>query len=412
MTKRIRKAKTTPPMKTKLLHIWRQSPWLSALLVVALLSPLLANSKPLVCKLHDNWFFPAFYDYFGAEKLYNPTHPLHGIAQNQDWRSAAFTFKIWPPIGVSPTETDPKSINTPPFRTISHPLGTDDQGHDMAAGLIAGARVAYTLGLLALLAASLIGITLGLLSGYFGDRGLRLSRWHLYFTLPLIVLALLFVYTTQHHLLSSGQIGFWCFFAILSIVIMAFLGAFGKFFLPASSSLQLPVALPLDMLIQRTSEVTNSFPKLLILTVLVALLQSTPSIYFIALIAGLFSWPGIAAYVRTEMLRVRSSDYLAAAKLSGIPEWRILIYHALPNALPSAYVVMALFAANAILLEASLAFLGIRNDSDIVSWGSLMHHARLYPTCWWLALFPGILITVNIYALYQLAMRRANQHLV
>jgi peptide/nickel transport system permease protein len=399
-------------MKTKLLQILRVSPWLSALVLVAILAPLLANSKPLACKLDGNWFFPAFYDYFGAKKLYNPEHPLHLIAQNQDWRGGKFQVQVFPPIGVSPTATDPQSINTPPFKTPSHPLGTDDQGHDMAAGLIAGARVACTIGLLALLAAGLIGITLGLLSGYLGDDSLRLSRWHVFLTAPLVLLALVLAYTTRHDLLSQGKVMVWAAFATLFAILGCLFSAFGKFLLPASSSLHRTVAVPFDLLLQRFSEVTNSFPKLIILTVLVAMVQRTPSIYFIAVVAGLFSWPGIAAYVRTEMLRIRSSDYLAAAKLSGLPQWRILLRHALPNAIPSAYVALALFAANAILLEASLAFLGIRNDGEIISWGSLMHHARLYPTAWWLALFPGILITGTIYALYRLAMRRSGEHLV
>jgi peptide/nickel transport system permease protein len=171
------------------------------------------------------------------------------------------------------------------------------------------------------------------------------------------------------------------------------------------------VAFPLDLLTQRVGEIMSSIPKLIVLTIFTALVGSSVSIYVIAALAGFFTWPGIATYVRAEMLRVREADYIAAARISGIGDGAILLRHAFPNAISAAYVPLALLVANAILLEASLSFLGIRRDAEMVSWGSIMLDARLYPTAWWLAIFPGLMVTSTVYALYTLSIRSSKPHI-
>jgi peptide/nickel transport system permease protein len=85
----------------------------------------------------------------------------------------------------------------------------------------------------------------------------------------------------------------------------------------------------------------------------------------------------------------------------GLSEWRILLRHALPNALRPAYTIFAFGVAGAILLEASLSFLGY-GDHNLVgaSWGSLLQNARSSPQLWWISLPPGMAICLTILALH------------
>jgi peptide/nickel transport system permease protein len=411
MTKHIRKAKTTPKMQIiKFIRTClKQQPWLTTLVIVSCLVPLLTNSKPLACKQDGKWYFPAWYDYVGAYQLYHPDYPLRQIALQNTWKTHQFEAKIGALISHDPAARDTDHRKAPPG-TPGHWLGTDTEGRDVVAGLISGARVALTIGLLALLAASFLGVTIGAVAGYFGDSGWQLSRWHLLVTFPLLCIFTVICYTVWHYVFEYQPLSWWLrLFGGWSLVL--FLCAFGKSRLPLRHWLYNTVAIPIDLITQRIAEVLNSLPKLIILTIIIAMQRTMPSLAVIALIAGAFAWPGIAAFVRAEMLRVRSLDYIAAARLSGLPQWKVVLRHALPNALPPAYVAMALFAANAILLETSLSFLGIRKDPDVVSWGSLMLGGGASSSTWWLAIFPGLCITLTIYSLYQTSMRRSSTHI-
>lgn len=398
-----------------LLRWLSKSWWLSALVIMSLLAPLLSNSKPLICRYNKEWYLPALTHSFDKQRFYRADHPLRNIALENNWKSASYDFSIFPLIPFDATDRDTKHQKISPFAQGQamrwrHWLGTDAAGHDVLAGLISGTKVAVWVGFLALLAASILGIGLGLIAGYFGDRGLNIKRWHLIVTLPVLVLLPICIYLSEHYTASHAPSVWWLFSRFAIVVLAVVIVAFGKFLLPAKSWLYNTVTIPIDLILMRLSEVTNSFPKLIILTAIIISLNSAPSLTFIAIVAGLVSWPIIAAFVRAELLRIRELGYIAAAKVSGIPEWKIMLKHALPNAMPAAYVAMALFAGHAILLETSLSFLGFRTDSEVISWGTLMLDARLYPMAWWLAIFPGLMITLTIYALYRLTMQAPKLH--
>ncbi len=384
------------------------SPLLAILVLVAFFSPLLSNHKPILCKYQGRWYLPALTDYTGARHYYRTQHPLRSFALNQSWPKDSFSLFLSAPIPYHANQRDPQNIKVPPG-TQRHWLGTDASGHDVAAGLVSGTRVALSIGLLAVFAAAVLGIGIGAMAGYFGDRQLGISLWHLAITLPLILLVTICGWTIWHQTFRSATLVWfagWCFACLL----VFFFSAFGKSQLPTHAWLHRTFAVPVDLLTQRLGETISAFPKLILLTVLAALLNSNLSIYFVALVAGAFSWPSIAAYVRAEMLKVRTLNYVAAARLLGVSELRTLFLHALPNALAPAWVALAFFAGSAILLETSLSFLGIRDHSETVSWGSLMLDARLYPTAWWLAIFPGLMISLTIYTIYSMAMRASQRH--
>ena len=118
-------------------------------------------------------------------------------------------------------------------------------------------------------------------------------------------------------------------------------------------------------------------------------------------IIGFTSWTGIARFIRAEMLRIRSLEYIEAAHALGFSEWRVIMRHAIPNALSPVMITIAFGIAAAILIESTLSFLGVGVSPETVTWGSLLAAARQSSSAWWLAVFPGcaIFITVTIFNL-------------
>ena len=109
---------------------------------------------------------------------------------------------------------------------------------------------------------------------------------------------------------------------------------------------------------------------------------------------GLLAWPSIARFIRAELLRIRQLEYIEAARAIGLSEWRILARHAIPNALPPVLITIAFGTASAILLEATLSFLGIGVDINAITWGSMLRVSKV--TAWWMFIFPGLAIFATV----------------
>jgi len=123
------------------------------LFLIAILAPLLANDKPYVYIKEKQIYFPIFYS--------------HRDLDGMDLRKAGHDgFKIFPPIKYSYSEYDLDSIVLPP--SSRHILGTDEQGRDIAARLIYGARVSIFVGFIAVAIYVSIGIIMGAAAGYYG----------------------------------------------------------------------------------------------------------------------------------------------------------------------------------------------------------------------------------------------------
>jgi peptide/nickel transport system permease protein len=161
-----------------------------------------------------------------------------------------------------------------------------------------------------------------------------------------------------------------------------------------------PVYIPIDIIVSRLFEILESIPALLLILSFVAIVEK-PSIFIVMAIIGLTSWTSIARYIRAELLKIRNLEYIEAAQALGYPEWRIVLRHAVPNALTPVLIAVSFGIASAILIESSLSFLGIGVPAEQVTWGSLLATVRGFPQAWWLAIFPGfaIFITVTIFNL-------------
>ena len=154
-----------------------------------------------------------------------------------------------------------------------------------------------------------------------------------------------------------------------------------------------------DLALSRLFELMLAIPTFFLIITVAALFP--PSLYLIMAILGLTGWVGIARLIRSEFLRVRAMDYVAAAQSLGASDARIMLRHVLPNAIAPVLVAMSFGVASAILTESGLSFLGIGVPAHVVTWGSILAVAQSNTTAWWLAVFPGaaIFVTVTAYNL-------------
>ncbi len=145
----------------------------------------------------------------------------------------------------------------------------------------------------------------------------------------------------------------------------------------------------IDILISRAIEVMICIPTFFLILALAAIIQQR-SIFHVMIIIGITSWTGVARLVRAEFLKLKNLEYAQAALALGLPRWRIIFRHILPNALAPVLVTATFGVAGAILIESSLAFLGL-GDVTAPSWGETLNQGRLEQQIW-LILWPGLAI--------------------
>jgi peptide/nickel transport system permease protein len=150
----------------------------------------------------------------------------------------------------------------------------------------------------------------------------------------------------------------------------------------------------IDDLLMRLTEVVQVAPRFF-LAVLVAALFG-PSLWYLALLLGLTFWPVTARLLRAQVLSLREREYVLAARLAGATNGRILIRHVLPNALSLVIITAALQVGTAILVEASLSFLGL-GDRSHISWGYMLNNAQPFlRTAWWMSVGPGAALALTV----------------
>ncbi|MCS6790300.1 MAG: ABC transporter permease [Bacteroidia bacterium] len=374
------------------------------LAVIALLADFLAYNKPIIASYQSKVMWPIFRDYGEAMgfKLWEPE------LRKVDWRALNLDWALWPLVRYAPEELDLR--NAPavsPFgeqivRSSAewHYLGTDNLGRDVLSGLIHGSRISLTVGIVSVGIAAVIGIFLGALAGYFGDHSLQVSRATLWLGLPGILLGLYYGFYLRRYALAEalGQ-GFFYFLGSLLLSLLIVGGTAMLVWLPSRLLKRTAwgahrIHLWVDLTISRIIEVIISLPTTLLIFTVVAIAK--PSLFLVMAMIGVTSWTGIARFTRGEMLKVRSLDYIQAARALGYSDWRIMILHALPNSLAPVLVSIAFGVASAILVESGLSFLGIGVPPTTVTWGSLLSAARSATGAWWLAVFPGLAIFIVV----------------
>jgi peptide/nickel transport system permease protein len=246
--------------------------------------------------------------------------------------AAAFAEFVAP---YDPNELNFSALQVPP--STDHLLGTDDFGRDILSRLIYGARVSLVIAFIAQTVAILIGVTLGLISGWFGGR------------IDDVIMRI-----------TDG------FFAIPSLMFLI---------------VWVAVIDPNDIFL---FELFENF-------------GIQPRQFSIFLALGLIGWPADARMMRSQVLATKEREFVLAAQAMGASNQRIMLRHLLPNCIAPSIVLASLGIAGAILTESTLGFLGLGVEIPNPSWGTMIDTGRYFTeTAWWYSIFPGVAIMVTV----------------
>jgi peptide/nickel transport system permease protein len=218
------------------------------------------------------------------------------------------------------------------------PLGTDLLARDELSRLLFGARTSLTVGIVATVLATVIGVTVGSAAAFGGRRIVRLG---------------------------------------------------------GRRSPTITIVLPIEAGLMRLTDAILSFPVLLLAIALVAIIgPSLPLV--VGVIAGVL-WTGIARIVYGRMLVLRESEFVLAARAVGVPTQRIVTHHVLPHLSSIVVVYATLGIASTVLFEATLSFLGVGIPLPAATWGQMIsQHLGYYDADPRLVILPGLAIMLTI----------------
>ena len=178
---------------------------------------------------------------------------------------------------------------------------------------------------------------------------------------------------------------------ILGVLLGGLAGYFGKW---------------VDQLIMRIVDIFQCVPTMPMLMIVGVALEANniydaPKLYIMMAMLTLFGWAGTARLVRGQILSLREQEFMISAEASGLPVWRKIFRHLIPNVMPQLIVSMTLGLGGIILTEATLGYLGIGLPSAYATWGNLINAAANntaltnYPNLW---ISPGICIVLGVLA--------------
>ena len=154
----------------------------------------------------------------------------------------------------------------------------------------------------------------------------------------------------------------------------------------------------LDAVIMRLVDISLALPSILLALVLAIVIG--PSFQTVIFVVVFVLWAFYARQVRGEVLSIRERDFVARARVSGNSHLRIIVRHILPNVANTIVVLATLQVGSVIILEAALSFLGVGIPRPTPAWGLMVADGRqLIVSAWWIAFFPGLAITLTVFAL-------------
>jgi len=188
-------------------------------------------------------------------------------------------------------------------------------------------------------------------------------------------------------IIKGGQISLAAGFASVVIIMTvgislgAMAGFFGGF---------------VDSGLMRFTDILLSVPLLLLLITAASLFE--PGLRTTVIVIGLSSWPGTARIVRGQFMQLKGQEYVTAARAIGATPLRIMAKHLFPNAFAVIIVQATIWLSYAILLEASLSYLGLGVRIPTPSWGNVLQDGQreLIAGAWWLTFFPGLAIFITV----------------
>jgi peptide/nickel transport system permease protein len=146
-----------------------------------------------------------------------------------------------------------------------------------------------------------------------------------------------------------------------------------------------------DEVVMTVADAQLAFPFILLAIGIIAVLG--PSFPNLIIVVGLSGWVTYARVLRSQVLSLRQREFVSAILGLGGSVPRVLVRHILPNVASTFMVIATLELARAIVLEATLSFLGLGIQPPTPSWGGMIHEGREYlDTAWWISVFPGALL--------------------
>ncbi|MGH7309115.1 MAG: ABC transporter permease [Candidatus Rokuibacteriota bacterium] len=183
----------------------------------------------------------------------------------------------------------------------------------------------------------------------------------------------------------------------------ALIVGFGAAFFGATAGAILGVASAyfggrIDLYLQRVMDVFISFPLIILALAMVAILGNNLPNLITAITIPMI--PRAALVIRSSALSVREMPYVDAARAAGFGHARIILRHMLPNVMAPYLIMLTAFLGQAILLEASLSFLGLGVQEPVPAWGLMLRGAAVQfaETAPWMAIFPGLAISLSVFA--------------
>jgi peptide/nickel transport system permease protein len=159
----------------------------------------------------------------------------------------------------------------------------------------------------------------------------------------------------------------------------------------------------IDLVIQRFVDMLLAFPIIVLALVVVAMLGRHPALGIdlnLVLAIAIPVVPQVTRVMRAAALTIRSEPYIDAARIAGLSGSRIILRHMLPNLTAPFLIMLTTFVAQAILLEASLSFLGLGVSEPTPAWGLMLagNTADFYREAPWIVIFPGAAISLAVFA--------------
>ena len=152
----------------------------------------------------------------------------------------------------------------------------------------------------------------------------------------------------------------------------------------------------IDAIMMRIVDILYAIPYLLIAIMMVTILGR--DFYLVVLTISAFSWMDMARVVRGQTLSIKSKEYIEAARAIGVPTYRIIFSHVVPNLLGIVVIYTSITVPSVILTESVLSFLGLGVQEPMTSWGVLIHDgANVMESSPWMIWFPGAALTLTLY---------------
>ena len=227
--------------------------------------------------------------------------------------------------------------------SATHWLGTDTLGRDLLTRILTGGQVSLAVGLTATLVSLIIGVAYGATAGFLGGRtdAIMMRIVEILYALPFIILVIILIVVLEP-VFKTPQMAW----------LVDLFGGEGQI-------------------------------KLVVLFMVI----------------GAIEWLTMARVVRAQVMTLRQQDFVAAALALGVPKWKIILRHLVPNCLGPVIVYSTLTIPAVMLLEAVLSFLGLGVQAPFASWGSLIQEgADNLETSPWLLVFPALLFSTTLFS--------------